>query len=167
MRRTVGIRPIAWLYTRIQAPLDRFVFRLTRGKATVSSLTGAVEVAMLTTTGARSGERRTQPVLALPDGDDLVVIASNYGRSRHPSWYHNLRAHPRAAVALDGDSWDVDAEELDGDERERYYERGIEFSPAFDHYRRWAGGRRIPVIRLARAPGYERRTGADASAASG
>jgi deazaflavin-dependent oxidoreductase (nitroreductase family) len=154
MRRTVGIRPIAWLYIRIQAPLDRLVYRLTRGRTTVSSLTGAVEIAMVTATGARSGEPRTQPVLALPDGDDLIVIASNYGRPRHPAWYHNLRAHPRASVSLEGETWEVDAEELEGEERERYYARGVEFSPAFEHYQRWAGGREIPVLRLARAPAY-------------
>jgi deazaflavin-dependent oxidoreductase (nitroreductase family) len=148
MRRTVGIRPIAWLYIRIQAPLDRYVYRLTRGRTTVSSLSGAVEVAMLTTTGAKSGEPRTQPVLAVLDGNDLIVIASNYGRPRHPAWYHNLRALPSASVELDGRKWEVEAEELEGEERERCWERGIEFSPAFDQYRRWAGSRQIPVIRL-------------------
>ena len=46
--------------------------------------------------------KRTVPFLGLPDGEGVVVIASNYGRRRHPAWYHNLRAHPEATVAVGG-----------------------------------------------------------------
>ena len=59
---------------------------------------------MLTTTGARSGRQITSPILGFPDDDDMVVIASNYGQARHPAWYHNLRADPRARLAVDGRS---------------------------------------------------------------
>lgn len=57
---------------------------------------------MLTTTGARTGQPRTLPVLGLPDGDRFVVIASNFGQRHNPAWYHNLRAHPQATVTANG-----------------------------------------------------------------
>jgi deazaflavin-dependent oxidoreductase (nitroreductase family) len=148
VRRTAATRPLAKLYGVIQQPVDRLVYRLTRGRTTASSWLGGVKITMLTTTGARSGKPRTLPVLGLPDGDDMIVIASNYGRPRNPSWYHNLVANPRATVVFDGISREVTAYELSGAERERSYRRGEEIYPGFSHYPRWTGNRRIPVLRL-------------------
>jgi hypothetical protein len=54
---------------------------------------------MLTTTGAKTGQQRTFPVLGVPDGDNLVVIASNWGQRHYPAWYYNLRVHSTATVA--------------------------------------------------------------------
>jgi deazaflavin-dependent oxidoreductase (nitroreductase family) len=139
---------MAKLYGVIQEPLDRLIYRLTSGRATASSWLGGVEITMLTTTGARSGKLRTLPVLCLPDGDALILIASNFGRSRNPAWYHNLRAHPQATVELDGVRREVTARELEGQERERGYRLGEEFYPGFTHYRRWAASRQIPVLML-------------------
>ena len=147
VRRTAATRPLALLYGRIQQPADTFVFRLTSGRATLSSWLAGVELAMLTTTGARSGLPRTLPLLALDDGDAVVVIASNFGRPRHPSWYHNLRARPQASVVVRGVTRAVKARELDGAERDRHFARAVAIYPGFERYRRWAG-RRIPVIRL-------------------
>jgi deazaflavin-dependent oxidoreductase (nitroreductase family) len=139
---------MAKLYGVIQQPVDRFVYRLTRGRTTASSRLGGVTITMLTTTGARSGKPRTLPVLGLPDGDDMIVIASNFGRRRHPSWYHNLLANPGATIVFDGISRPVTAHELSGPERERAYRRGEEIYPGFSHYPRWAANRKIPVLRL-------------------
>jgi deazaflavin-dependent oxidoreductase (nitroreductase family) len=147
-RRSAATRPVAWVYARIQPPIDRFVYRLTRGRTTLSATIAGLPIVMLTTTGARSGEPRTQPVLGLPDGDDVVVIASNYGRPRHPSWYHNLRADPSARVTIAGRGYDATASELAEPERDRYYERAVEIYPGFRHYERWAAPRRIRVLRL-------------------
>jgi len=148
VRRTAATRPLALLYGRIQQPADTFVYRLTRGRTTLSSWLAGVNLVMLTTTGARSGVLRTLPVLALDDGDAVVVIASNFGRPHHPAWYHNLRAHPRAQVTMGGVTRAVEARELHGAERDRHFARAVEIYPGFDRYRRWASGRRIPVIRL-------------------
>jgi deazaflavin-dependent oxidoreductase (nitroreductase family) len=78
------------------------------------------------------------------------VIASNYGRPRHPAWYHNLRAHPRAPVTVDRRTYDVDAPELTGAERARCFDEVAKIHPGFDVYRRRASDRRIPVMRLDR-----------------
>ena len=139
---------MAKLYGVLQTPLDRLVFRVTRGRSTATSWLAGVQIAMLTTTGARSGQPRTQPLLGLRDGDSLILIASNFGRRHHPGWYHNLRANPRATIVLDGIAREFEAHELSGDERAKGYRRGEEIFPGFTHYVTWAGSREIPVLRL-------------------
>ena len=138
---------MARIYGVVQPPLDRLVYRLSGGRTTASSWLAGVDIAMLTTTGAKTGRRRTLPVLAVSDGEDAILIASNFGRARNPAWYHNLRANPRATIVTRGVSREVVAHELDGAARERGYRRGEEIFPGFEHYRRWAT-RRIPVLRL-------------------
>ena len=103
---------------------------------------------MLTTTGAKSGRRHTLPLVALPEDDRIMVIASNYGQQRNPSWYYNLRAHPAATIVFEGDELQVTARELEGEERERLYARGIEIYPGWEQYRKRASHRQIPVIEL-------------------
>jgi deazaflavin-dependent oxidoreductase (nitroreductase family) len=139
---------MARFYGVIQQPLDRLVYRLTGGATTATSWLAGVEITMLTTTGAKSGRSRTLPVLGLPDGDDTILIASNFGRPRNPAWYHNLRANPRATIVVHGVRREVVARELAGAERERGYRRGEEIFPGFTHYRRWAPNRQIPVLKL-------------------
>jgi deazaflavin-dependent oxidoreductase (nitroreductase family) len=148
VRRSAATRPLAKLYGRIQQPLDRFAYRLTGGRAMVSSWLSGIEVSMLTTIGAKSGRPRTLPVLALPDGEDVILIASNFGRPRHPSWYHNLRVDPHATIVTGGVSREFVASELSGADRERCYARAEEIFPPFTQYPRWAGTREIPVLRL-------------------
>lgn len=148
VRRTAAARTPARILARIQPPADRVVYRLTRRRATLSSAMAGLPIAMLTTTGARSGRSRTQPVLVLVEDERFVVIASSYGRPRNPAWYHNLCAHPRGSIELGGVARDVAAHELEGAERDRWFERAVELYPGFDHYRRWAAPREIPVIRL-------------------
>jgi deazaflavin-dependent oxidoreductase (nitroreductase family) len=148
VRRTAATRPMATLYGVIQQPLDRFVDRVTGGRATASSWLAGVEITMLTTTGARTGRLRTLPVLGLPDGPDVILIASNFGRRRNPAWYHNLRANPHATIVSGGVSREVVARELSGPEREQGYRRGEQIFPGFTYYRRWAANRQIPVLRL-------------------
>jgi deazaflavin-dependent oxidoreductase (nitroreductase family) len=152
VRRTAATRPLAWLYGRIQQPVDRLVYRLTGGRSTLSSWMAGVQLAMLTTTGARTGRLHTLPVLALVDDEGIVVIASNFGRPHNPAWYYNLRAHPRARVVVDGVAHEVEARELAGEERDRHFQRGAEIYPGFERYRRWASERPIPVLRLTPAP---------------
>jgi len=148
MRLSAVPLPMSWFYARTLHHIDRVVYRLTRGRATFTSWITGLPVVMLTTTGARSGQRHTLPVLGIPVDDRLVVIASNYGQYHNPAWYHNLRANPRAGVVFEGSSRDMVARELSGEERERWYTRGIEIYPGWLHYRKRAAHRQIPVIEL-------------------
>jgi deazaflavin-dependent oxidoreductase (nitroreductase family) len=140
---------MSWLYARVLHHIDRLVHRLTRGRYSFGGWVSGLLVVMLTTTGAKSRQQRTFPVLGVPDGDNLVVIASNWGQRHHPGWYYNLRAHPTATVAVGGVPRRVKAHEAIGEERERLWQRGLEVYPRYGTYKRRAAHRRIPVMVLA------------------
>ena len=153
IRRSAGWKPLSLFYSRTLQGIDKAVFRLTRGRATFTSWLADLPVAWITTTGARSGVERTCPVVAIPAEDGkLVVIASNYGQRNNPSWYHNLRAHPRTTVLFDGTTREMTARELEGEDRERWYARGIEIYPGWVQYRKRASNRKIPVMELSAEP---------------
>lgn len=149
LRWSAATAPVSWLYVRVLHHLDRLSYRLTRGRHTFSSWLSGLPVVMLTTTGAKTGRQRTSPVIAVPDGDNLVVIGSNWGQRQHPAWYHNLCAHPEATVTVGGASWRVQAHEATGKERDRLWQRDLEVYPGRTAYERRAANRRIPVMVLA------------------
>jgi deazaflavin-dependent oxidoreductase (nitroreductase family) len=149
MRRLASLAPISWLFARVLHHIDRPIYRLSRGRYTFTSWVSGLPVVMLTSTGARTGQQRTFPVLGLPDGDNLAVIASNYGQRHNPAWYHNLRAHPAATVTVGGVTRRVQAHEVIGGEWERLWQQALEVYPAWAAYERRAAPRHIPVIMLA------------------
>jgi deazaflavin-dependent oxidoreductase (nitroreductase family) len=150
MRDFAATRPVSWLFARTLHHVDRPVFRLTKGRHTFASLVSGLPVVMLTTTGARSGKRRTVALLGLPVGEEMAVIASNYGKRHHPAWYLNLRANPEATLSLGGRERRVVAREAGNEERERLWTMGLEIYPGWAGYERRASGRRIPVMVLSR-----------------
>jgi deazaflavin-dependent oxidoreductase (nitroreductase family) len=138
-------------YARTLHHVDRAVFALSGGRATFSAWAAGLPVVMLETTGARSGQSRTLPVLGFPEGEDLVVVASNYGQNRHPGWYHNLKANPRGKVTVNGVTREVQATVVtDAAERERLFARISRAVIVFAAYRRRTDevGREIPIVRL-------------------
>jgi deazaflavin-dependent oxidoreductase (nitroreductase family) len=139
---------MSWFHARTLHHIDSAVYQLSRGRGMFSSWVSGVPVVVLTTTGAKSGQRRILPVLGVRDNERLVVIASNYGQDRNPAWYYNLRSNPRATIVFEGVEQEVVARELTGEERERWYARGIEIYPGWTHYPRRAAHRQIPVIEL-------------------
>jgi deazaflavin-dependent oxidoreductase (nitroreductase family) len=148
IRRFASSGPGSWIFARVAHRLDRPIYRITRGRYTVGNLISGLPVVMLTTTGAKSGQRRTVPVLGLPTDDGIAVIASNFGQFRHPGWYHNLRANPDAEVAVNGSRRQVRAVEADEQRRERIWQAGLEIYPGFGQYAQRASHRRISVFVL-------------------
>ncbi|MDB4873258.1 MAG: cell entry protein [Gemmatimonadales bacterium] len=106
-------------------------------------------VLLLTSTGARSGERRTTPVMYLPDGERMVIFASKGGAPTNPAWFHNLRANPAATVEVGPETVDVNAVITSGEERERLFARQSELYPQFADYAQKTT-REIPVVALER-----------------
>jgi deazaflavin-dependent oxidoreductase (nitroreductase family) len=104
---------------------------------------------LLSTTGAKSGERRTTPVMYLPDGERMVIFASKAGAPTNPAWYHNLLANPTATVEVGTETVEVDASVTSGEERERLFSRQAELYPQFADYARKTT-REIPVVALQR-----------------
>lgn len=106
-------------------------------------------VLLLTTTGRKSGQKRTKALMYLPQGEDFVVIASNLGSDRHPAWWLNLQAGPNAAVQVGSAHHAVRAREAEGEERERIWRALVDKAPAYDDYKARTT-RRIPVVVLER-----------------
>lgn len=104
---------------------------------------------LLTTRGARSGELRTTPMMYIPDGQRLLVIASNLGARTHPDWYHNLLAHPQVTVEVGPETFDAFASVMEGEERHRLWTRIVELYPFFAEHQAKTP-RQIPVIALSR-----------------
>jgi len=111
-----------------------------------------VPLLLLTTTGARSGQRRTTPVGYLPDGDRLIIFATKGGLPSNPDWYYNLLAHPEATVEAGTETFDVSAVVITGEERDQLYARQVERAPVFAEYQARTT-RIIPVIALKRRQG--------------
>ena len=104
---------------------------------------------LLTTTGAKSGQPRTTPVMYLRVGDRLFVFASKAGAPTHPDWYHNLLADPVVAVEIGDQSYQAIAKPVTGAERDQIYARRAEQYPQFGDYQEKTT-RTIPVIELQR-----------------
>ena len=128
--------------------MDRPVYRLSKGRHTVASLIAGLPILMLTTTGARSGKRRTTPVLGLPTSEGLAVIASNFGQENNPAWYYNLHKDPVARVGVDEQVRTVRAVEVEDDRRRRIWQEGLRIYPGFSQYERRASHRKIHVFVL-------------------
>jgi deazaflavin-dependent oxidoreductase (nitroreductase family) len=108
------------------------VYRLTRGR--VGGKVGKGPVLLLTTTGRKSGEPRTAPVLYLADGDSFVVINTNAGNAKVPAWSLNLRANPEAEVEVKGRRTKVQARLAEGEERADLWRRHCEQYSGWDYY---------------------------------
>ena len=110
---------------------------------------GSRPLLLLTTTGAKSGKRRTTPMMYIPDGDRLLVIASNIGAPNHTDWYYNLVAHPEVTVEVGTKTYDATAIVTQGAERQQLWTRIVAQYPFFaDHQAKTT--RQIPIIALTR-----------------
>jgi deazaflavin-dependent oxidoreductase (nitroreductase family) len=137
-------RAARFISRHVNWKLDPWLLRRSRGRF---STTLVFPSDVLETTGAKSGERRRNAVIYFDDGDRLIIVASNAGAPRHPSWYHNLRAHPEAIFA----GRPVRAGEVrDAADRERLEQMADRVFPAFATYRHDAArrNRQIPIVEL-------------------
>lgn len=110
---------------------------------------GRDNMVIITTTGAKSGRAITNPLVFLPDGDRIVLIASNGGADKHPAWYHNLIANPELTVELPAETFTGKAELVGDPERTALFDRMVEIMPGFAEYREKTS-REIPVFAVSR-----------------
>ncbi|GHO84446.1 nitroreductase family deazaflavin-dependent oxidoreductase [Dictyobacter formicarum] len=104
---------------------------------------------LLTSTGAKSGQPRTTPLVYLPDGERMIIFASKAGAPTNPDWYHNLKANPEATVEVGTETFKVKAIEVAGEERDRLYNTQARLAPNFAEYQQKTT-RLIPVVALER-----------------
>jgi F420H(2)-dependent quinone reductase len=117
---------------RLVGKLNVPVYRLSRGR--IGGKVGRGPVLLLTTTGRKSGEPRTAPVLYLADGERYVVINTNAGNTKTPAWSLNLRANPEAEVEVRGKRTPIRARIAEGEERADLWRRHMEQYSGWDYY---------------------------------
>jgi F420H(2)-dependent quinone reductase len=122
------------------------VYRATRG-VIGHRFPGAPPTLLLDHVGARSGTRRTSPLVYARDGEDLVLIASKGGYPRNPAWYHNLMAHPDTTVQVGSQRLSVHARVADPEERTRLWPLVVSVYGGYEAYRRRTE-REIPLVVL-------------------
>jgi deazaflavin-dependent oxidoreductase (nitroreductase family) len=122
-------------------------FRANGGK--VGGMWEGTPLLLLTTTGAKSGERRTTPMGYMADGDRLIVWASNGGSPTNPDWYHNLVAHPHVTVEVGTETFDAIAVVTADAERDQLWTQGVALYPILAEHQAKTT-RQIPVIALSR-----------------
>ncbi len=134
-----------WMALNVANKVDPHLMRATRGLAKIPS---GVPTVLLTHTGAKSGKERTTPLVYFTDGDDVILIASQTGKPRHPAWFHNVTANPEIELWARGRGGAYRAREAEGPERERLWKRATLLYPGYDDYQERADvvGRRIPVV---------------------
>jgi len=105
---------------------------------------------LLTTKGAKSGQKRITPLNYSTDGDRIAVIASRGGAPTHPDWYRNLVANPEVTVEVGAERYRARARTAQEPERTRLFDQQAALMPFFDAYRKQVTAREIPVVVLER-----------------
>ena len=127
--------------------MDLPVIRLSKSRRSVANSATGLPVVTLTVRGVETGKLRTTPLIGIPEGDNVVVVASNWGRPYHPGWYHNLRANPEVILSTKDHTGTYIAHETTGEEREKYWRKAVDLYYGYESYQQRTR-RKIPVILL-------------------
>jgi deazaflavin-dependent oxidoreductase (nitroreductase family) len=140
----VSSSPLWWFWERF-TDVHTAAYKISHGR--LGGRAYGVPVVLIESVGRKTGKHRTHPLLCLPDGERLVIIASKGGTDRHPAWYHNLVAHPETTAWWKGEKRRVRAREASGEERERLWRMMANAYPDYENYQRRTD-RQIPVVVL-------------------
>lgn len=145
-------RPGSWLISNVTARLDPIIYRWTRGRL---NSTGVIlfPVLALTTKGRKSGMKRTVQLAYVAFDDNAYLVASNFGKKRHPAWMHNIEADPNVSVQIGSKNHDTTAVRLAEFEKAEVWPRLVAEVPNFNAYEE-RSGRTLRVFRLP-IPGIE------------
>jgi deazaflavin-dependent oxidoreductase (nitroreductase family) len=143
---TRGEERFATVFVRVMSAVNTWIFRASGGRVGNRFLRGA-PVCLLTTTGARSGARRTTPLIYLADGPQVVLVASKGGMSHSPAWYHNLMKHPDCEVQIGGTTRRMTARRASAAEKAELWPRLVAIYRDYDDYQARTS-RDIPVLML-------------------
>jgi deazaflavin-dependent oxidoreductase (nitroreductase family) len=142
LQAVASTRPGAWFFARTAPTLDSWVDRLSRGRTSLSLLLAGLPVLHVTTTGRKSGLRRTTHLVAIPIGGSLALIGSNFGQPATPAWALNLEADPHATASYRGHSVAVLARKAAETEFEEVLRAAAPLYGGYAAYRRRIGDRR-------------------------
>lgn len=141
-------RPGAWLFARSLPHVDRWILQLSHGQRTLAGVTAGIPVLTVTTTGAKTGQPRSSPLVGVPFGSDIAIVGTRFGQPGTPGWYYNLCAEPRAEVAYRDRSVNATAREADEDEWQQIWAQARQIYAGYDAYSRRITGRKIHIMIL-------------------
>ena len=124
--------------------LNTWMYRRNNGEG-LGGTFQKIPVALLTTTGRKSGQPRISPLYFLRDGDRVVGAASRGGSDRNPMWYGNLKANPKVQVQIKSEVLDLTARDANEEERARYWPQLVQMYPTYEDYQSWTD-RVIPLV---------------------
>jgi deazaflavin-dependent oxidoreductase (nitroreductase family) len=136
--------PIADIFLKWMSRLNTVMYRRGGGEG-LGSTFQKIPVALLTTTGRKTGQPRVSPLYFLRDGDRVIVAASKAGAEKNPMWYLNLKADPTVSVQVKKDVLELSARDATDEERARYWPQLVEMYPTYDDYQSWTD-RVIPLV---------------------
>ena len=134
-----------WYGIHVGSRIDPVLLRLTRGRFATTSFFPLV---LLHVRGRKSGELRTVTLVYFTEGDEVILVASSFGRARHPAWFHNLMASEEVELEAGGITATYRPRLAEGDERRRLYELARRNYAGYGEYEAMAGDRQIPVVAL-------------------
>lgn len=146
--RYLDVADKIWPATRRFMGVHTFLYQRTGGRIghTIPGVGG--KMLLLDHVGAKSGTKRTSPLLYVRDGEDIVVVASKGGFPKHPAWYHNLIANPDTTVQVGSKHLPVHARVAKPEERERLWAMAVAAYPGYEDYAVRSKGREIPLVVL-------------------
>lgn len=135
--------PMTGFFIKWMSRVNTGMYRLSKGKW--GGTFQKRPVALLTTTGRKSGQPRVSPLLYLREGDRVILVASQGGRDKHPLWYLNLKANPNVTVQIKDEVLHLKARDATEEERKEYWPKLVDMYSSFDDYQSWTD-RVIPVV---------------------
>jgi len=145
VQKMAGSKTFMKVGPKVVPHVDRFLHKVSGGKFISSG--GLLPSLVLTTTGAKTGQKRTTPLATKPDGAGWYVVGSNFGRDSHPAWTANLMKNPDAEVSFQGKTTPVRAHLLTAEEKKAAWPELTKFWPNYDVYTE-RSGRDLRVFRL-------------------
>ena len=139
-------------WARFQRRIDEVFLRVSRNKYSMSEILGGISIVQLSTIGAKTGRSYTIPLVAAFDEKNIILIASNFGGSHNPGWYYNLKKNPECHVQVNGRLGTYTAHEVEGEDREQYWQAAAANYKGYEMYKKRAPHRKIPVILLKPVP---------------
>ena len=146
--RYLDVADRVWPATRRFMGVHTLLYRWTGGRIghTIPFVPG--KMLLLDHIGAKSGTKRTSPLLYVRDGADLVIVASKGGFPKNPAWYHNLLANPDTEVQLGSERLPVHARVAEPGERDRLWAKAVAAYHGYEGYAARSKGREIPLVVL-------------------
>lgn len=130
---------------RIFSKVHGFIYQITGGR--LGSQLGSIPMLLLTTTGRKSGKKRTVPLVGIPHGSGYILIASFGGSPTHPAWFLNIRENPSISIRIGSLVTSAEASIIDtsDSEYEEMWEKAVDTYPGYDDYKQ-KSPRDIPIV---------------------